>query len=92
MLTGTIVLHLDQKKGFQQHNRKRKKAKILAKGLNIEVFFPVVGEELLRVADREVGIEADGLVEVHNGLVDAVDQQVHLTPGEKEILKLITAN
>ena len=41
-------------------------------------FLPVVGVELLNVSHWEVGLEGDCFVEIHNGCVDLVNEQVHL--------------
>ena len=41
-------------------------------------FLPVVSVELLNVSHWEVGLEGDCFVEIHNGCVDLVNEQVHL--------------
>jgi hypothetical protein len=48
-------------------------------------YIPVVGEQLLRIRHREVWVDADRFVEVHNGLVNTVDQQVDLAPKSDQI-------
>ncbi len=48
-------------------------------------YIPVVGEQLLRIRHREVWVDADRFVEVNNGLVNTVDQQVDLAPKSDQI-------
>ena len=54
-------------------------------------YIPVVCEKLLWKCHGEVGIDGHWLVEVHNGLVDTVNQQMDLAPKEffKNYQKLI---
>ena len=39
---------------------------------------PVVSVELLDISHWEVGLQRHRFVEIHNGCVDLVDEQVHL--------------